>query len=51
MTGICDGTARLDDIHSLGALLELEELSVDEFSNSLNNGDIAEVGVIRPNII
>ena len=49
--GICDGTANLEDIPSLGALLEFEELSVDKFSYSIKNGDLSEVVVIRPDII
>ena len=46
VTGACDGTTSLEDIPSLSSLLELEELSVDEFSHSLKNRDISEVVVI-----
>ena len=46
LPAIYDGTASLEAIPSLGDLLELEELSVDEFSHSQKNGDISEVVVI-----
>ena len=51
MTGACDDTIILEAIPSLSSLLELEELSVDEFDHSLKNGDLSEVVVIRPDII
>ena len=51
MTGICDGTASLEVVLSLGALLELEELSFDEFCHSLKDDDLSEVVLIRPDII
>ena len=51
MTVACDGTISLEAIPSLSSLLELEELSVDEFDHSLKNGDLSEVEVIRPDII
>ena len=38
-------------IPSLSSLLELEELSVDEYDHSLKNGDLSEVVVIRHDII
>ena len=41
----------LEAIPSLSSLLELEELSVNEFDNSLKNGHLSEVVVIRPDII
>ena len=39
VTGVCDGTISLETISSLSSLLELEELSVNEFNHSLKNGD------------
>ena len=51
MTVACDGTISLEAIPSLSSLLELEELSVDEFDHSLNNGDISDAVVIRPDTI
>ena len=39
VTGVCDGTISLETISSLSSLLELEELSVNEFDHSLKNGD------------
>ena len=41
----------LEAIPSLSSLLELEELSVNEFDNSLKNGHLSEVVVIRPDVI
>ena len=49
--GACDGTISLEAIPSLSSLLELEELSVDEFDHSLKNEDLSEMVVIRPDII
>ena len=46
MTSACDGTISLEAIPSLSSLLELEELPVDEFDRSSNNGDLSEVVVI-----
>ena len=50
MTGACDGTISLEAIPSLSSLLELEELSVDEFDHSLKNGDLSEGVVSRLDI-
>ena len=46
VTFACNGTLSLGDIPSLSSLLELEELPVDEFDRSSNNGDLSEVVVI-----
>ena len=46
VTGACDGKTSLEAIPSLSLLLELEELSADEFDHSLKNGDLSEVVVI-----
>ena len=51
VTGACDGKISLEAIPSLSSLLELEELSVDKFDQSLKNGNLSEVVVIRPDII
>ena len=51
VTGACDGTISHESIPSLSSLLELEELSVEEFDHSLKNGDLLEVVVIQPDII
>ena len=50
INGAFDRTASLEAKSSLGALLDLEELSVDDFSHSLKNGDLLEVVVIRSDI-
>ena len=46
VTGAFDGKTSLEAIPSLSLLLELEELSADEFDHSLKNGDLSEVVVI-----
>ena len=51
INGAFDRTASLEAKSSLGALLDLEELSVDDFDRSLMNGDLSAVVVIRPDII
>ena len=51
MAGACDGTISLGALPSLSSLLVIEELSVDEFDHSLNNGDISDAVVIRPDTI
>ena len=40
MTIISDGEIILEAIHSLDALLEFDEISFDEFSQSLKNVDL-----------
>ena len=51
VTGVCEGTVNIEAIPSLSSLLELEELSVDEFDHSLKNGDLSDVVVIQIDII
>ena len=48
VTGSVDGSTSLAAIPSLSALLELEEMSFDEFGQSLKSGDLYELVVIRP---
>ena len=46
VTRISDCEINIEAITSLVALLELEELSVDLFSQSLGNGELSEMVVI-----
>ncbi|GMF46739.1 unnamed protein product [Phytophthora fragariaefolia] len=47
-TGDVDGDVNLGAVPTLAALLELDEMSFDEFSEALQAGELAEVVVIRP---
>ncbi|KAG4038748.1 hypothetical protein PC123_g25691 [Phytophthora cactorum] len=48
LTGGVDGDISLDSLPAVNALLELDEMSIAEFSEALKAGDLAEVVVIRP---
>ncbi|GMF61431.1 unnamed protein product [Phytophthora fragariaefolia] len=48
VTGDVDGDVNLGAVPTLAALLELDELSFDEFGEALQAGELAEVVVIRP---
>ncbi|GMF44986.1 unnamed protein product [Phytophthora fragariaefolia] len=48
VTGDVDGDVNLGAVPTLAVLLELDEMSFDEFSEALQAGELAEVVVIRP---
>ncbi|CEG41756.1 reverse transcriptase [Plasmopara halstedii] len=48
MTGEEDGDVRLKAVPAVDALLELDELSLEEFGSALKAGDLAEVTIVRP---
>ena len=48
ITGNVEGTIRLAVIPPLPALLELDEMSLDECGRALKAGDLSELVVLRP---
>ncbi|GMF60327.1 unnamed protein product [Phytophthora fragariaefolia] len=48
VTGDVDGDVNLGAVSTLAALLELDEMSFDEFGEALQAGELAEVVVILP---
>ncbi|CEG47449.1 reverse transcriptase [Plasmopara halstedii] len=48
MTGEEDGDSRLETMPVVDALLELDEMPLEEFGSALKAGDLAEVLTVRP---
>ncbi|CEG38875.1 reverse transcriptase [Plasmopara halstedii] len=48
MTGEEDGDVRLEAMLAVDALLELDEMSLEDFGSALKAGDLGAVVIIRP---